>query len=136
MCTAIPQIFSGMILASRDEKALLFRMEGEQLGFTHAEVGGRLLEKWRIPASIAEPVACHHSPATARKFPLEAAFIHLADIICKSQGLGFNGEWFIPPLEPASWERLEIPPASLPEIVRHVESQMAETMAILGGCAP
>jgi HD-like signal output (HDOD) protein len=136
MCTAIPQIFTGMLVACRQEEALLFRMEEERLGFTHAEIGGRLLEKWRIPASIAEPVACHHCPETARKFPLEAAFIHLADIICKSLGLGFNGECYVPPLEPSSWERLDIPPASLAEVVRHVEPQMAETMAILGECPP
>jgi HD-like signal output (HDOD) protein len=136
ICTAMPQFFTGLLIAGREEKALLFRMEEESLGFTHAEVGGRLLEKWRIPASIAEPVACHHSPDKARKFPLEAAFIHLADIICKSLGLGFNGERFVPPLEPSSWERLDIPPAALAEVVKHVEPQMADTMAILGGGGP
>lgn len=136
MCTAMPEIFSGMITASRDGKALLLRMEEERLGFTHAEVGGRLLEKWLIPPSITEPVGCHHSPDTARKFPLEAAFIHLADIICKSLGFGFNGEWPVPPLDPSSWERLGIPTASLRDIVKHVEPQMAQTMAILGGSAP
>lgn len=135
MCTAMPQVFAGLLLAGKEEKALLFRMEDEHLGFTHADVGGRLLEKWRIPASIAEPVAYHHSPDRARKFPMEAAFIHLADIICKSLGLGFNGECFVPPLEPASWERLDIPAASLPEIIKHVDSQMSETMAILAGSA-
>jgi HD-like signal output (HDOD) protein len=133
ICTTMPKLFTGLLIAGREEKALLFRMEKESLGFTHAEVGGRLLEKWRIPASIAEPVACHHSPDMARKFPLEAAFIHLADIICKSLGLGFNGERFVPPLEPASWERLDIPPAALAEVVKHVEPQMADTMAILAG---
>jgi HD-like signal output (HDOD) protein len=133
ICTAMPHVFTGMLAASREEKALLFRIEEEQLGFTHAAVGGRLLEKWRIPASIAEPVACHHSPGRARKFPLEVAFVHLADIICKSQGLGFNGESFVPPLDPSSWERLDIPSAALPEVVKHVEPQLAETMSILGG---
>lgn len=136
ICTAMPQTFSEMLLAGREEKALLFRLEEERLGFTHAAVGGKLLEKWRIPPSIAEPVGCHHSPDTARRFPLEAAYIHLADIICKSQGLGFNGEWFVPPLEPSAWERLNIPAAALPEVVRHVESQMAETLSILARRAP
>jgi HD-like signal output (HDOD) protein len=133
ICTTMPQFFTGLLIAGREEKALLFRMEEESLGFTHAEIGGKLLEKWRIPASIAEPVACHHSPGKARKFPLEAAFIHLADIICKSLGLGFNGERFVPPLESSSWEHLDISPAALEEVVKHVEPQMADTMAILAG---
>jgi HD-like signal output (HDOD) protein len=136
MCTAMPDIFSRMIVASRQDKALLLRLEEDRLGFTHAEVGGKLLEKWLIPLSITEPVGCHHSPDTARKFPLETAFIHVADIICKSLGLGFNGEWFVPPLDHSSWDRLDIPPASLRDIVKYVEPQMAQTMAILGGGAP
>jgi len=135
LCTAMPEIFARMLVTCRDENRLLYSLEEEELGFTHATVGGRLLEKWRIPSSIAEPVACHHAPETARIFPLEAAYIHLADIICKSLGIGFNGEWFVPPLEPSSWERLDIPSASLPEIVKHVEPQLAETITILGGRA-
>ena len=133
LCTAMPEIFARMLVTCRDENRLLYSLEEEELGFTHATVGGRLLEKWRIPSSIAEPVACHHAPETARIFPLEAAYIHLADIICKSLGIGFNGEWFVPPLEPLSWERLDIPAASLPDIVKHVEPQLAETVSILGG---
>ena len=135
LCTAMPEIFARMLVTCRDENRLLYSLEEEELGFTHATVGGRLLEKWRIPSSIAEPVACHHAPETARIFPLEAAYIHLADIICKSLGIGFNGEWFVPPLEPSSWERLDIPSASLPEIVKHVEPHLAETITILGGRA-
>jgi HD-like signal output (HDOD) protein len=135
ICTAMPDLFNRMLLAAREENALLFSIEGEFLGYTHAAVGGKLLEKWRIPASIAEPVSCHHSPDRARVFPLESAFVHLADIICKSMGIGSNGEGYIPPLEESSWERLDIPPSALPEIFKHVEPQLMETISILGGKA-
>jgi HD-like signal output (HDOD) protein len=135
ICTAMPDIFNRMLLAAREENALLFSIEGGILGYTHAAVGGKLLEKWRIPASISEPVACHHSPDKARVFPLETAFVHLADIICKSMGISSNGEGYVPPLEESSWERLDIPPAALPEIFKHVEPQLAETISILGGKA-
>ena len=136
MCATIPEIVYEMVVASRGEASLLFSAERERLGFTHAAVGGGLLEKWRIPASIAEPVACHHAPGTAKQFPLEAALIHLADIICKALELGFSGECFVPPLEPAAWERLDIPAGALAEIIKHAEPQLAETLAILGESAP
>lgn len=135
ICTAMPDIFNRMLQTAREENSLLFRIEGEFLGYTHAAVGGKLLGKWRIPASIAEPVACHHYPYKARVFPLETAFVHLADIICKSMGIGSNGECYVPPLEESSWERLDIPTVALPEIVKHVEPQLAETISILGGKA-
>src|SRR5512136_649737 len=57
ICTAIPELFTRMLIACRDENNLLYRTEEGELGFTHATFGGRLLEKWHIPASIAEPVA-------------------------------------------------------------------------------
>jgi HD-like signal output (HDOD) protein len=132
ICTSMPEVFARIISISRNENLLLQKVEEELLGYTHATVGGKLLEKWCIPASISEPVACHLSPDTARKFPLEAAFVHVADIICKSQNFGSNGEYFVQPLEPSAWTRLDISAASIPEIIRHVEPKLDETLSILG----
>jgi HD-like signal output (HDOD) protein len=135
MCSTIPEIVNETVNASRIENLLLFSAEEARLGFNHAAVGGGLLTRWRIPMSIAEPVACHHAPLTAEKFPIEAALIHLADIICQALALGFTGEYFVPSLEPLAWERLEIPAGSLATIVKQVEPQLAETLAILGEIA-
>jgi len=136
MCSTIPEIVNETVSLSRNENMLLFTAEESLLGFDHAAIGGSLLSKWRIPMSIAEPVASHHAPLTAKDFPLEAAFIHLADIICQALALGFTGEYFVPPLEPLAWERLDIPAGSLAAIVKHVEPQLAETLAILGESCP
>jgi HD-like signal output (HDOD) protein len=136
MCGAIPEIVKETVIAGRNEKLPLFSAEEARLGFTHAAVGSGLLTKWQIPVSITEPVACHHAPLTAEKFPLEAALVHLADIICHALALGFTGETFVPPLEPAAWERLGIPPGSLEAIVNQVEPQLAETLTILGESGP
>jgi HD-like signal output (HDOD) protein len=136
ICTSMPEVFAKLLALSRDDNTLLVKIEEDLLGYTHATVGGKLLESWNIPAGITEPVACHHAPDEARKFPLEAAFVHVADIICKSLGFGSNGEYFVPPLEPSSWKRLDIPAASLPEIVRQVEPKLEETISILGWRTP
>jgi putative nucleotidyltransferase with HDIG domain len=136
MCSATPEIVNETLVASRNEQSLIFNAEEARFGFTHAAVGGGLLTKWRIPMSIAESVACHHAPSTAEKFPLEAAQIHLADIICNALALGFSGKCFVPPLEPAAWKRLDIPAGSLDAIVKQVEPQLAETLTILGESGP
>jgi HD-like signal output (HDOD) protein len=135
MCSTIPGIVIDLLVKSHEEESLLFHMEQDRLEFTHAAAGGGLLTKWRIPASIAEPVNCHHAPGTAEKFPLEAALVHLADIICHSLAMGFSGEMFVPPLDVSAWKRLDIPAGSLAMIVKQVEPQLAETMAILGESA-
>jgi HD-like signal output (HDOD) protein len=132
MCSTIPEIVNETVKTSRKENLLLHNAEEARLGFNHAAVGGCLLTSWRIPMSIAEPVACHHAPLTAEQFPVESALIHLADIICQALALGFTGEYFVPSLEPLAWESLEIPAGSLAAIVRQAEPQLAETLAILG----
>jgi HD-like signal output (HDOD) protein len=132
MFITIPDIVKEMIAESRNDEALLFRTEENRFGFTHATVGGGLLANWKIPESITEPVSCHHSPVAAKKFNLETSFIHMADIICKALGIGCTGEPFVPPLEPSTWERMDIPAGSLVEIMRQAEPQLEETLAILG----
>lgn len=132
MCTTIPDIVHKILFDSRKEESLYFSNEQEYLGFTHAAVGGALLSKWKIPASIAEPVTRHHTPTGAKHSPMGAAMIHLADIICHALELGSSGELFVPPLDPIAWERLDIPASALAMIVKQVESQLEETYAILG----
>lgn len=56
--TRIDEIFK-----LRAEKGLtLLNAEREVLGFDHAQLGARLLERWRLPAAIVRAVERHHSP--------------------------------------------------------------------------
>lgn len=131
LCTSIPEVVREMLEASRDRQSLHYVTERERLGFDHAAVGSALLRKWKIPPVIGEPVACHHAPAAAEQFPLEAALIHVADIICQALEFGFSGEWFVPPLNDGAWERLGIPVSVLGTILKQTEPQLEETFAIL-----
>jgi HD-like signal output (HDOD) protein len=132
MCTTIPDIVREILDASRKDESLYFNREPAYLGFTHAEVGRDLFYKWKIPVSIVEPVACHHTPNVAEQFPLGVAIIHLADIVCQALELGSSGERFVHPLDPAAWERLDIPASALARIIKQVEPQLEEAFAILG----
>jgi putative nucleotidyltransferase with HDIG domain len=51
--------------------------ERRELGVDHALVGGVLVRRWGLPASIATPIERHHSPDAEG----EAAFIRLADML-------------------------------------------------------
>ncbi len=136
MCSTIPEVVYEMIVTSRERETLLADTEKSRLGFTHADLGGALLEKWNIPVSITEPVACHHSPLNASKFSTDAAFVHLADIICTALEIGNSGEHYVHPLDASAWESMNIPVAALGVIIRQVRPQLAETLTILGESAP
>jgi len=51
--------------------------EQEILGFTHADVGAALLERWNLPPSLTEPVRFHHAFDAAVDHPKEAALLYL-----------------------------------------------------------
>jgi HD-like signal output (HDOD) protein/DNA-binding CsgD family transcriptional regulator len=51
--------------------------ERRELGVDHALVGGVLIRRWGLPATIATPIERHHSPDAEG----EAAFIRLADML-------------------------------------------------------
>jgi HD-like signal output (HDOD) protein/DNA-binding CsgD family transcriptional regulator len=50
--------------------------ERRQFGIDHAALGGALLQRWRLPRSLAFAVAHHHDPDAQQ----EAAIIRLADL--------------------------------------------------------
>jgi putative nucleotidyltransferase with HDIG domain len=51
--------------------------ERRELGVDHALVGGVLIRRWGLPASVATPIERHHNPDVEG----EAAFIRLADML-------------------------------------------------------
>jgi HD-like signal output (HDOD) protein len=132
MCAVMPEVMRETIVSSRDNRQLYHQTERMRLGFDHAEAGAALFRTWKIPASIFEPVACHHLPFTAKQFPLEAAVIHLADIICQGLELGSSAEWCVTPLDQSAWQLLGLPAGVLDTVIRQSEPQIEETCAILG----
>ncbi len=133
LATSRPGLSLELLEAQRDGGRLYPELERELLGFTHAELGGALLKKWKIPASIAEPVACHHNPGFAEQFQLETALIHLADVICQAMEFGQGAECGVPPLDERAWDRLGLSPHVLGTVLKQSESQISETFSILSG---
>ncbi len=133
LAAARPEISRELLEAQRDTGRFYLELEREWLGFDHAEVGGALLKKWKIPISIGEPVACHHTPESAEQFRLETALVHLADIICQSMEFGQGAECGVPPLDESAWERLGLSPHMLGAVLKQSESQIQETFSILSG---
>jgi len=78
------------------------------LGYNHAEVGQLLAEEWNLPVKLCQVIAHHHQPHNAGRFALDAAIVHLADILCRALNIGNGGDNKIPPLDKLAWERLKI----------------------------
>ena len=113
---------------AHDGPMLLYEAEREALGFTHAVVGGMLLQIWKLPASLEEIAMFHHDPASANRFPMETAIVHLSDIIVHAMNLGSSGEMYVPPLDPGAWEKLGLHPSALASVEEQVDRQYHDAL--------
>ncbi|MGE0553255.1 MAG: HDOD domain-containing protein [Gemmatimonadales bacterium] len=131
--TKLPEEAGEAHHAARKSGRLLVEVEQEMLGFHHGAVGAVLLERWRLPAMLVETVAWHHAPRLAHRYPVEAATVHLADILANALALGTSGERLVPPFERGVWDVIGISETQLPGILRQVESQFGHAIeAIMG----
>ena len=64
-----------------------YLLEDEQLGFTHADIGADLLREWQLPASLCEAVEYHHAPFKALQYPIDAACVHIGNVLVNSMDL-------------------------------------------------
>lgn len=78
------------------EEKNLIEAENRILSFNHAQVGGILLNEWKLPQSISTAVSHHHEPLKAKSFEKEAAIIHVSEILLYDMGLGSSTELAIP----------------------------------------
>jgi HD-like signal output (HDOD) protein len=131
MCGVIPDIVREMQQERHNSRGLYYDIEQKYLGFDHGAVGSALLEKWKIPPNIYEPIACHHNHHAAAKYPVETAILHLADVICHTMGISQAEEWQVPPLDNGAWRFVDIPVHQLDTIIKLSESQIEETFAVL-----
>ncbi len=106
----------------------LYQVEKEILGFDHTEIGAALLETWGLPESLREIIAFHHDPLQSTRYGFEASIIHMGDIFSKSMESGSSGDPYIPPLQPESWDQLEMETSVLPFLWNQVETQYEHTV--------
>jgi HD-like signal output (HDOD) protein len=112
----------------KKERMLLREAEMRVLGYDHQQIGGALLRHWRYPAALIGAVASHHHPTTAEVGRQEAAVVHFCDHLINAMRIGCSGERFVPPLNKAAWESLDLPLEALPTIVSAVDDQIEEVV--------
>jgi putative nucleotidyltransferase with HDIG domain len=56
----VPEAFEPVITLVEDQNMLFYKAEEEVMEITHATVGGWLLEQWKLPSQLVEPIMYHH----------------------------------------------------------------------------
>ena len=118
--------FAEIALMVKDENTLILTAESHVLGYTHADIGKLLAERWNLPPKLVSIIACHHQPDLAGKFSREAAVVHLADILCRAVNIGSGGDNKIPPLNKDAWESLDLDLSSIAPVMEEMEREFED----------
>ena len=110
LCLKLPQLSLQIQMELQPRQEPLQELEPEELGFDHAELSGRLLNKWNLTDFHVETTTFHHEPGNAPNYSLEASIIYLADILANTMKWGCSDESKIPSiLDENVWEIVQLP---------------------------
>lgn len=122
----LPDDFAGVVSMVENKNILMLAAEDHVLGYTHADVGRLLAERWNLPSKLVTVIACHHQPGLAGRFSQEAAIVHLADILCRAMNIGSGGDKKIPPLDKNAWETIQLKLSAIEPIMQEIENQFRD----------
>jgi len=100
----------------------LYQGERESIGLDHGEIGGMLLERWKFPKTIRQPIAFHHQegvPEEVNRF--DVSMLRVADTLAQELALGDSGNPFPPPVDEAALDRLGVDAAAYEDLKKKLE---------------
>lgn len=122
----LPQLMAGLLLQREQEEIPLYRLEQSALGYDHAQAGGALLQRWRVPESIHQPIRHHHEPAHAMDYDEVAAAVHVADVWVNRELQGSGGERFQLQVEEEALHAIGIEAERVPAVWAQAQGEIRE----------
>lgn len=114
-------------LSMQDPHAVdMHQAELEVFGYDHADVGGKLLQHWRLPAVLEECVARHHTPTEAHRYPVEVAIVHIANVLATMAEINSLNLEDVPVIHPDAWELAGVTDNIIEPVVRDIQKQFRE----------
>jgi putative nucleotidyltransferase with HDIG domain len=90
LARALESVYPKLVRETEINQQSLLESERKLLGVQHAEVGARLLERWKFPPNIVSAVWFHHAPKGAGRHQRLAAYIYVADMVAHFMGFGYG----------------------------------------------
>ena len=114
------------------EDVTFLEAEGAELEFSHAEIGGLLMETWKLPEQLVAALRFHHSPSAAPEEHRQiTAVVHLADIFTRALLIGSGGDHKIPTVSGPAWEALKLSDSDLPGIFGEISAEVRKAGTFL-----
>jgi putative nucleotidyltransferase with HDIG domain len=114
----------------RDEDCTFVRAEAQH-ELNHAALGRLLVEQWKLPKRISEPVGFHHLIRPHRATARVAAVVQFADAFTRARGVGRSGDDYIPAVQPEAYELLGIEELDLSALIEVFDEEMLKAEVFL-----
>ncbi|MCA8938585.1 MAG: HDOD domain-containing protein [Planctomycetes bacterium] len=99
------ELFAASFLKARSESMTLWEAQRQVCGFTDAQVGGVLLELWKLSPVLINSVTFQEAPIEApEEDRANAAFVLVGNVIARVCGLGNPGDIALPRITPESMQ--------------------------------
>ncbi len=118
-------LFVQALQATEAGEGELWQNEREILGIDHAELGRRLLAKWRFPGSLATAIGLHHRPSLAGEGAELAHVLHVADFIACAKKISHGVRDVVPP-ELESLRRLGLAKKDVMVIFEDLDEELSK----------
>ena len=107
------------------------KAETVALGTNHADVGGRILTRWSLPAEIVNAVQWHHEPEAAEQASTMLDIVHVANFLSIMIGIGIgrDGLQHQPSVDVS--ERIGLEPAHLEKVASQTLQWVTELSEVL-----
>lgn len=128
-----PHEVSSVLMAAEGDEEVLYRVEQETFGFTHANVGAEMLNLWKLPPALLEAVRFHHEPDRARQFPFETAILHIANVAANSLVDGNFMDVEEPVTvgaDPLAWDAIKHAPETMNELLDGLADELHDALEL------
>lgn len=123
---ALEHIYAKLVDETEQHQQSLLEAEKKLLGVQHAEIGGRLLARWKFPAPMVSAVWFHHHPAAAKPYDRLASYIYLGNMVAYFIGHGYGHQAFALRGRAEALQILNLSADSLPQyMIRTLENYEA-----------
>jgi putative nucleotidyltransferase with HDIG domain len=123
----IPTDFRQIVAEVEARQASFAVVEEAAFGFTHAQVGSLLLQKWSFPEELIAAVERHHLPTEAAEADRKlTCIINAGNFLAKTLEVGFDDYAVDDLSELESIAALDLDPANLDEIQTTIKEQFEE----------
>ena len=120
-----------LIVAEGAGKVELKDAEQQVMGFDHAQVGGELVQHWKLPVSLQECVEYHHDPGKAKNYPVEVAIVNLANTVANLAEQETGADFDPGKVDSLAWQVTGLDSEMIEPLIRGAQAQISEVQSLL-----